>query len=360
MCSSSNARVLGLVEQQTADIAAIWSTWVSFVGNMDLITKSPGLSHVAENIFLNLNHEDLLLKCQAVNPHWKNIIRNHWFWFKACEQKGIFKEKEENESVKKFLVSCNRSNIAIEFVTPILITMYSGIVHTTENLPQPSDTRPRPKFNSLVYTEYIQAICEGNVEIVKNVAPLFQNPNQPGESESTPICWAAFHGHLDILKILITLTNDPNFSPKDAIGFAARRGHSEVVKFLAPFSKGPNVPDAISATTILEAVCRSMSIKDKTDIVRVLAPLTKTPNHPDENGQTPIHIAATFGYTEIVRILAPLSKNLNDKNKEGLTPMYMAALYGHSEITKILYENWNSQKKEAIALCTIFTILLTL
>ena len=89
-----------------------------------------------------------------------------------------------------------------------------------------------------------------------------------------------------------------------------------------------------------------MSIKDKTDIVRVLAPLTKTPNHPDENGQTPIHIAATFGYTEIVRILAPLSKNLNDKNKEGLTPMYMAALYGHSEITKILSENWNSQQKE--------------
>ena len=173
-----------LVEQQTADIAAIWSTWVSFVGNMDLITKSPGLM-LLENIFLNLNQEDLLLKCQEVNPHWKNIIRNHWFWFKKCEQKGIFKEKEENESVKKFLVSCNSSNIAIEFVTPILIKMYSGIVHTTENLPQPSDTRPRPKFHSLVYTEYIQAIHEGNVEIVKNVAPLLQNPNQPGESEST-------------------------------------------------------------------------------------------------------------------------------------------------------------------------------
>ena len=176
-----------LVEQQTADIA-IWSTWVSFVYNMDLITKSPGLSHVAERIFLNLNQEDLFIKCQEVNPHWKIIIRNHWFWFKKCEQKGIFKEKEENESVKKFLISCNSSKIAIEIVIPILIRMYSGNVHPTEDLLiirlsyysyRRDDTVPRFDLHSLVYKEYIQAIRNGNVEFVKNIAPLLQNPNAP-------------------------------------------------------------------------------------------------------------------------------------------------------------------------------------
>ena len=116
---------------------------------------------------------------------------------------------------------------------------------------------------------------------------------------------------------------------------------------MAPYSKDPNAPEGLnSATPILVAIAECNSIKDVTDIVRILAPLTENPNQADKNGRTPIHVAATLGYTEIVRILAPLSKNVNDKDKEGLTPMYMAALYGHSEILRILSKYYIPKAKK--------------
>ena len=52
---------------------------------MDLITKSPGLHHIAEKIFLELNHK-ILLQCEDVNKNWKSILdsedTNSSFWFK--------------------------------------------------------------------------------------------------------------------------------------------------------------------------------------------------------------------------------------------------------------------------------------
>ena len=45
---------------------------------MDLLTKSPGLHHVAETIFMNLDHEVLLLNCQEVNGHWRSIVTCDW------------------------------------------------------------------------------------------------------------------------------------------------------------------------------------------------------------------------------------------------------------------------------------------
>ena len=66
---------------------------------MDLITKNPGLQHIAENIFLNLNHVTLL-KCQNVNTEWKKILESPFFWLKKCvRQFGSSSEKiKENQS----------------------------------------------------------------------------------------------------------------------------------------------------------------------------------------------------------------------------------------------------------------------
>ena len=74
---------------------------------MELITKTPGLSHIANEIFLNLNDEILLLECQRVNQHWRNLVRNPWFWYKKCIQMGLFKEKPEENLTEKSLFKNN-------------------------------------------------------------------------------------------------------------------------------------------------------------------------------------------------------------------------------------------------------------
>ena len=73
-----------------------------------------------------------------------------------------------------------------------------------------------------------------------------------------------------------------------------------------------------------------------TEIVKILAPLTDNPNAAMNNGDTPIHKAASRGHTEIVKILVPLTNNPNAPDKHGRTPIYSAAWNGHTEIVKIL------------------------
>merc|ERR1719219_23212 len=55
---------------------------------MDLVTTRPGLSHIAEKIFSNLEKNDLL-QCQEVNEYWASILRSPLFWYKRIKQNNI-------------------------------------------------------------------------------------------------------------------------------------------------------------------------------------------------------------------------------------------------------------------------------
>ena len=49
---------------------------------MERITQNPGFHHIAENIFIYLDHVTLL-KCQKVNKFWEAILQNNpsfWLW----------------------------------------------------------------------------------------------------------------------------------------------------------------------------------------------------------------------------------------------------------------------------------------
>ena len=47
---------------------------------------------------------------------------------------------------------------------------------------------------------------DDDVEIVKILAPLTDNPNAPCSFGYTPISWAARNGHTEIVKILTAMT----------------------------------------------------------------------------------------------------------------------------------------------------------
>ena len=55
---------------------------------MDFVTKVPGLHHISEQIFLELDHETISI-CQKVNAFWKTILDNPMFWLKKCLEHGL-------------------------------------------------------------------------------------------------------------------------------------------------------------------------------------------------------------------------------------------------------------------------------
>ena len=123
---------------------------------------------MAETIFVNLDHEVLLLKCQEVNSHWRTIVRNPWLWFQKCEQKYQIKEKSEGEVIRKFLQEFNNSDFANE------ITVELMKICASSNISQD----PIDNFiHGFVYNKYIAAIKNGQTDRVKLLAPLFDDPN---------------------------------------------------------------------------------------------------------------------------------------------------------------------------------------
>ena len=66
---------------------------------MDILTKTPGFHYVAENIFINLDYEDLEI-CSQVNKSWQKILNNPSFWLRKLIQFGVLETKEYQSSWK--------------------------------------------------------------------------------------------------------------------------------------------------------------------------------------------------------------------------------------------------------------------
>ena len=88
---------------------------------MDLITKSPGLLDIAERIFMELDHEKLLL-CEEVNSNWRTILRNPWFWYKKCQQNSTLSVYQSEW--EQFIRAMQNRNLS-DHLTSILKKIHS-------------------------------------------------------------------------------------------------------------------------------------------------------------------------------------------------------------------------------------------
>ena len=69
---------------------------------MDKFSKSPGLVHIMERIFSNLNQENHI-KCKNVNDNWKKIVENvepNKILFKKCVNQGLLSPIQQEKWTK--------------------------------------------------------------------------------------------------------------------------------------------------------------------------------------------------------------------------------------------------------------------
>ena len=88
---------------------------------MDFITKNPGLQHIIEETFMNLDHENLL-KCQQVNLSWRIILKNPIFCLKKCVQNGL--SNEDQLEWYKFIQTLKNKDLNTGNVTTHLIELH--------------------------------------------------------------------------------------------------------------------------------------------------------------------------------------------------------------------------------------------
>ncbi|CAO2653479.1 Nn.00g028900.m01.CDS01 [Neocucurbitaria sp. VM-36] len=129
------------------------------------------------------------------------------------------------------------------------------------------------------------------------------DPNLCGSSRS-PLIWAAFFGHIDVVKYLRNTRNSVRAlidrHGYSAIGLAAMHGHSNVIKYL-------------------------ISCKLPSDT-------------SDMNGRSPFWYAARASHCDTMLLLQSAGAFVDRKDNDGYTPLAVAAREGHAEAVAFLLD----------------------
>ena len=109
--------------------------------------KNPGLQHIIENVFLNLDYEDLLA-CQLINNYCKGIIENPMFWLKKWRMRGLSK-KNEKDWAKVIQNTKDNPNEEIDALLYIKLAIIFLMSHVTLSLRRGNGRSLRKSFHHL-------------------------------------------------------------------------------------------------------------------------------------------------------------------------------------------------------------------
>ena len=338
---------------------------------MERILKNPGLQHLAENLFWNLNYEELE-NCRLINESSRHILDNPMFWIKKFIRRGLSKKNQADwtqaiqvtkdtdlaPKILLYLKKSSKNHLVVDlpcFITSDTLQKYIPKIENFLVDIKRGRGAATIKLNDILqnieeYAAFFQIFTiltinsnttqvtnlqtggnENQTEIQDTIHPsTVQNKtefidlltsNILKKDYCTCISWTLFYFWYhkndesvitEIIKILAPLAENLNRQYRDEISFQGR-----------PFKGCTLIHVAIKAEYIAA--------------VKILVNLTLDPNVPDNYGRTPIHHAVISGNTEIVRFLAPLLVgDPNIPNKGGWTPIHSAAIHNHLEIIKIL------------------------
>ena len=170
---------------------------------LEKILNIPGLYHLAENIFGNLNVEDLEVS-REINKSSKQIMDDPMFWLRKFRHLS----KENQKEWIKVIQSVRNTEKDREIISYLKWNLKKQAV-----IDIPCFTSPtvQDKFRKKIFQSCGKAQPSNqSIEIVKIVAPLTHTPNAPSRYGLTPIHEAARNGHIEIVKILAPFTDNPN------------------------------------------------------------------------------------------------------------------------------------------------------
>ncbi|XP_034686425.1 ankyrin repeat-containing protein NPR4-like [Vitis riparia] len=161
------------------------------------------------------------------------------------------------------------------------------------------------------------------------------------EGKDTALHEAVRYHHPEVVKILIEedpqFIYGPNISGGTPLYMAVERGHGDLVQIILDHtSTSPAYSGILGRTALHSAVIRN----DQEITAKLLEWKPSLTKEVDENGWSPLHCAAHFGYTKIVMQLLDKSP---DKSVAYLgikldkrTALHIAAIRGHKDIVDLL------------------------
>lgn len=205
--------------------------------------------------------------------------------------------------------------------------------------------------NGLNQTPVHYCCQSGNTRILQEILSHLDQQscrlacNKQANSLWTPIFYACFNGHSEIIKMLINQTAridvfDEHGEPP--LHVAVSRGHEQVVDILLEYNAFVNVRNKPGLTPLHIAASLgydTMVSKLITEHGAILDSMTLIK-------QTPLHLAAESGQLKVCEILLDLGSDLNAIDNQGQTPLHLAARKNSAEVLRLFL----SSKPELIGL----------
>ena len=295
----------------------------------ETILNNPGLQHLAENIFFNLDVEHLQI-CGLLNKSSQQIFespmfQNPMYWLRKFQQLSIGNQNDWTNVIQS-LHNYKRK--------------YAIISYLRWNLKK-GDMMDLRCYDSpdvqIYFIRFIRRICGCIPSDLERLIIALRRPNSTQQQQevmsilkSIPSLMAAFIKQ----RQQAMMQQQQHGGQGGPQPLAAGGGHGQQQP--GQGRQGCPEPHPLGVGCRLQEYVESSDEENTLIAVTILAPLTNNPNAPDDKGYTPIHWAAKNGHTEIVNILAPLTENPNTPDNSGKTPIYWAAYKGHTEIIKIL------------------------
>ena len=170
---------------------------------MDKIIMNSGLQHLAENVFWNLDIDDLKV-CAQINQSCKLILQNPIF----CLRKFEHLSKENQKDWIKVIHSVKNYENGIAIISYLQWNLKK---EASIDLPCYTRSEVQDDLRKKIYEISVRkGGSDEDLEIVKILIPLTENINAPDADDKTPIHWAACNGHTEIVKLLAPLIDNPN------------------------------------------------------------------------------------------------------------------------------------------------------
>ena len=196
--------------------------------------------------------------------------------------------------------------------------------------------------------------------LIKDHPDLVSSKDQLGE---TPLHYAADHGYINVVRLLLDNGADVNARSKDdevlslnglvkvggltPLHCAAIEGHKEVVELLLANKADVNALSNDGTTPLQWALQKGHQdvaelLRHHSDLETVNALLKGNPDFlfsKDKDGETPLHSAAMRGYIDVAELLLAKTNAVNVLDASGKTPLIIAAEYGEYEMVDFLVKN---------------------
>ncbi|XP_063606003.1 serine/threonine-protein phosphatase 6 regulatory ankyrin repeat subunit A-like [Penaeus indicus] len=158
-----------------------------------------------------------------------------------------------------------------------------------------------------------------------------EDPSASAGSNNTPLHYAAYEGHTDVLRVLLDKKSDPNLTNDTGdtpLHLAAINGKVGVVKMFSE-EEGVNLNQPSATNQTLLAYARYGREKPMLDVLR-------NPETVSPEGNTPLHCASLAGHTEVVKLLLMKKADVKSETPTHHTPLHYAALAGNPILIKQL------------------------